>query len=366
MNFRILHTDGNARVCTLTLERGTLHTPVFMPVGTMGAVKAMSPNELKDAGAQIILCNTYHLYLRPGEETVAEAGGLHKFINWDRPILTDSGGFQVFSLSPLRKISEEGVTFKSHINGSTHFIGPQRAMEIQRALGSDIVMAFDECTPYPSTYEYTLKSLNLTTTWAKTCLLNSSKTQTLFAIVQGGTYKDLRIESAKQLIDLNFEGYAVGGVSVGEPKEIMHEIIRYIPSELPKDKPRYLMGVGFPEDILEAVEAGFDMFDCVIPTRTARHGTLLTSAGRVIIGNSRFRRDHTPLDLECGCYTCQNFTKSYLNHLYKAGEILGIRLNTIHNLYFYLDFMKKIRAAIEQDRFISFKKDWLSNSYTPH
>ncbi|KWT82092.1 tRNA guanosine(34) transglycosylase Tgt [Candidatus Magnetominusculus xianensis] len=360
MDFRVLHTDGNARTGRLALARGTLSTPVFMPVGTMGAVKAISPHELLDVGAEIILCNTYHMYLRPGQETVAEAGGLHKFINWDRPILTDSGGFQVYSLSPLRKISEDGVTFRSHIDGSAHFIGPRESMEIQRALGSDIVMAFDECTPYPSTYDYTLKSLELTTRWAEICLKNVEKPQTLFAIVQGGVFKDLRLQSARQLKDMNFDGYAVGGVSVGEPKEIMHEIIGYMAAELPSDKPRYLMGVGFPEDILAAVEAGFDMFDCVIPTRTARHGTLLTTHGRIIIGNSRFRRDHTPLDSDCGCYTCLNFTRSYLNHLYKAGEILGIRLNTIHNLYFYLDLMKKIRAAIEQDRFSSFKMDWLS------
>ncbi|MBF0516945.1 MAG: tRNA guanosine(34) transglycosylase Tgt [Nitrospirae bacterium] len=362
MNFTISHIDGNARTGSIALSRGTISTPVFMPVGTMGAVKAMSPHELLDIGAEIILCNTYHMYLRPGQQIVAEAGGLHKFINWHRPILTDSGGFQVYSLSPLRKITQEGVTFRSHINGSTHFIGPLESMEIQAALGSDIIMAFDECTPYPSSYEYTLKSLELTTRWAETCQKISTANQTLFAIVQGGVFKDLRLESARQLIDLNFEGYAVGGVSVGEPKEMMHEIIAYMASELPPDKPRYLMGVGFPEDILAAVEAGFDMFDCVIPTRTARHGTLLTTHGRIIIGNSRFRVDHTPLDPQCGCYTCQNFTRSYLNHLYKAGEILGIRLNTIHNLYFYLDFMKKIRTAIEEDRFNSFKKAWLTAS----
>jgi queuine tRNA-ribosyltransferase len=326
----------------------------------MGAVKAMTPHELREAGAEIILCNTYHLYLRPGERIVAEAGGLHKFIGWDGPILTDSGGFQVYSLSPLRKIAEDGVTFKSHIDGSSHFIGPREAIEIQRALGSDIVMAFDECTPYPASYEYTLNSLELTTKWAETCLKTAAGPQTLFAIIQGGVYKDLRRQSAAQLRDLNFEGYALGGVSVGEPKALMHEIIAYMAAELPADKPRYLMGVGFPEDILEAVEAGFDMFDCVIPTRTARHGTLLTTHGRVIIRNSRFKCDHTPLDPECGCYTCRNFTRSYLNHLFRAHEILGIRLNTIHNLYFYFDFMKKIRAAIEQGRFDSFKKDWLS------
>ncbi|MBF0457820.1 MAG: tRNA guanosine(34) transglycosylase Tgt [Nitrospirae bacterium] len=366
MNFTISHKDGDARTCKLVLPRGTLNTPVFMPVGTMGAVKAMSPHELYEIGAEIILCNTYHMYLRPGEGTVAEAGGLHKFINWDLPILTDSGGFQVYSLSPLRKISEEGVTFRSHIDGSTHFIGPRESIEIQRALGSDIVMAFDECTPYPSSYEYTLKSLELTTKWAKTCLKYAEKPQTLFAIIQGGTYKDLRLQSAQQLRELNFEGYAVGGVSVGEPKETMHEIISYMASELPADKPHYLMGVGFPEDILAAVEAGFDMFDCVIPTRTARHGTLLTSNGRVAIRNSQFRHDHTPLDPECGCYTCRNFTRSYLNHLFRAHEILGIRLNTIHNLYFYIDFMKKIRAAIEKDSFISFKRNWLSNYLKIH
>ncbi|MBF0320791.1 MAG: tRNA guanosine(34) transglycosylase Tgt [Nitrospirae bacterium] len=360
MIFTIMHKDENARTGRLAFERGTLHTPIFMPVGTMGAVKAMSPQELREIGAEIILCNTYHLYLRPGESVVAEAGGLHKFIGWDRPILTDSGGFQVYSLSKLRKISEDGVIFKSHIDGSTHFIGPRESIEIQRALGADIVMAFDECTPYPSSYDYTLKSLELTTKWAETCLKTAVKPQTLFAIVQGGTYKDLRMQSAAQLRDLNFDGYALGGVSVGEPKDIMHEIISYMASELPADKPRYLMGVGFPEDILEAVEAGFDMFDCVIPTRTARHGTLLTTNGRIIIRNSRFKCDHTPLDPDCGCYTCQNFTKSYLNHLDRAHEILGIRLNTIHNLYFYLDFMKKIRAAIEQDRFNSFKNDWLT------
>jgi queuine tRNA-ribosyltransferase len=342
-------------------DRGVVDTPAFMPVGTQGTVKAMTPAELRLSGAGIILCNTYHMYLRPGSDVVKEAGGLHAFTGWDGPILTDSGGFQIFSLSALRKIEPQGVHFKSYLDGSMHFIGPVRAMEIQRDLGADIVMTFDECTPYPCTREYAEKSLALTTDWAGKCRAVDIGAQSLFGIVQGGVFLDLRSRSAGEITNIDFEGFAVGGVSVGEPIELMYEIINHTAPLLPYEKPRYLMGVGFPEDIFTAVAAGFDMFDCVIPTRTARHGTLLTSGGRIAIRNSAFRRDFTPLDPDCTCYTCQNFTRAYLNHLQRCGEILAVRLNTIHNLHFYFDLMRKIREAIADGRFDQFRKTWLEN-----
>ncbi len=359
MKFMALHNDGAARTGLIELERGTIHTPVFMPVGTQGAVKAVSPEELRGIGAEIILCNTYHLYLRPGHDVIKELGGLHEFITWDMPIITDSGGFQVYSLSPLRRIEEKGVHFKSHMDGSMHFIGPYESTEIQKSLGADIIMAFDECTSYPSTYEYTLKSLKLTTKWAKQCKELHANNQALFGITQGGIYKDLRIKSAEEIIRIGFDGYAVGGVSVGEPKEIMHDIIRYTAPLLPYDKPRYLMGIGDLMDILEAVEAGFDMFDCVIPTRNARNGTLFTSRGKLNIKREAFKRDSSPIDPDCDCYTCKNFSKAYLRHLYHSREILSMRLNTIHNLYFYFNFFRKMRNAIHQNKFREFKKDWL-------
>lgn len=358
MDFGITLTDGNARRGILTTQRGVINTPAFMPVGTLGTVKAMSPDEMEQIGAEIILGNTYHLYLRPGTDVIGQLGGLHRFMNWGRPILTDSGGFQVFSLSPLRKIREDGVEFRSHIDGSLHFIGPAEAMKIQGVLGSDIAMAFDECIPYPADYDYALKSVELTTVWAGKCKENRNAGQALFGIVQGGMYKDLREKSLKDLLDIGFDGYAVGGVSVGEPKEEMHEIIRFTAPLLPSDRPRYLMGIGDFVDMLSAVEAGFDMFDCIMPTRNARNGTLFTSVGRISIKREEFKYDRGPLDPNCGCYTCRNFSRGYLRHLFLSREILSMRLNTMHNLYFYLDFFRKMRASIEEGTFGRFKKTW--------
>jgi len=345
-----------------------------MPVGTNATVKAMSQDELKGLGAEIILSNTYHLYLRPGHEIIRQIGGLHRFMNWQGPILTDSGGFQVFSLSPLRKITDEGVEFRSHLDGSTHFLTPELVMEIQSALGSDIAMAFDECTPYPATREYALKSLQLTTKWAKRCkeslelrvksqeglITHNSKliTHSLFGIVQGGVYVDLRKQSAEELIEMDFDGYAIGGLSVGEPKALMYEMINYTTPILPRDKPRYLMGIGDLLDVLEAVSAGIDMFDCVMPTRNARNGTLFTSSGRISIKREEFKKDPNPLDPNCGCYTCRNYSRAYLRHLFMNKEILSMRLNTLHNLYFYLDFFRKMREAIESVEFEKFRNEW--------
>jgi len=377
MDFKVLSVDEHTRLGVITTRRGSINTPAFMPVGTQATVKAMSPDELKEIGSEIILCNTYHLYLRPGHKTISSLGGLHKFMNWDKPILTDSGGFQVFSLSALRSINEKGVHFKSHLDGSMHFIGPDEAMEIQADLGSDICMAFDECTPYPASYEYAGKSLELTTKWARRCkefgIRNAEfgihdsairnpqsaiSNQALFGIIQGGVYKDLRKRSLEELVEIGFDGYAAGGLSVGEPKEEMHEIINFIAPLMPKGKPRYLMGIGDLKDMLAAVEAGFDMFDCVMPTRNARNGTLFTSAGRVSIKRTEYKADNEPLDSACGCYTCRNFSRAYLRHLFLAKEILSMRLNTIHNLYFYIDFFKKMREAINKGQFKEFKARW--------
>jgi queuine tRNA-ribosyltransferase len=317
----------------------------------------MTVEEMKEIGAEILLSNTYHLYLRPGHNVIKNLGGLNKFMKWDKPILTDSGGFQVFSLSPLRKISEEGVEFRSHLDGSTHFFTPELAMEIQAALGSDIAMAFDECTPYPATREYTRKSLELTTRWAKRCLEAKAEGQTLFAIVQGGVYKDLRKQSADELIEMDFDGYAIGGLSVGEPKEIMYEMVNYTTPLLPEDKTRYLMGIGDLNDVLEAVSAGIDMFDCVMPTRNARNGTMFTSQGRISIKREEFKEDTKPLDPECGCYTCRNYSRAYLRHLFMSREILSMRLNTYHNLHFYLEFFRKMREAISKEEFEKFRRE---------
>ncbi|MBI4682404.1 MAG: tRNA guanosine(34) transglycosylase Tgt [Nitrospirae bacterium] len=319
--FRITKTDNNARLGQIHTPRGIINTPAFMPVGTNAAVKAMSPNEMKELGAEILLSNTYHLYLRPGHEIIKEVGGLHKFMKWDGPILTDSGGFQVFSLSPLRKIKNDGVEFRSHIDGSLHFLTPELVMEIQAALGSDIAMVFDECTPYPATREYALNSLKLTTEWGKRCLKAKNENQALFGIVQGGVYKDLRKQSAEELINIGFDGYALGGLSVGEPKESMYEMINYATPLLPEDKPHYLMGIGDLLDVLEAVSAGIDMFDCVMPTRNARNGTLFTSRGRISIKREEFKKDPEPLDPNCGCYTCKNYSRAYLRHLFMSREI---------------------------------------------
>ena len=361
MKFSILNSDNKARRGVIETERGSIQTPAFMPVGTQGTVKAMSPEELKEMGAEIILSNTYHLYLRPGHEIIHRLGGLHKFINWERPILTDSGGFQVYSLSSLRKIREAGVEFRSHLDGSLHFLSPEKAMEIQAMLGSDIVMAFDECTPYPAEYEYAVKSLELTTKWARRCKefsIQHSPVQSLFGIIQGGMYKDLRKRSLEDLMEIGFDGYAAGGLSVGEPKEEMHETIEFIGALMPAEKPRYLMGVGDLSDVMTAVENGFDMFDCVMPTRNARNGTLFTSRGRISIKRTEFKADPAPLDPDCGCYTCRNYSRAYLRHLFLAKEILSMRLNTIHNLYFYLDFFGKMRDAINSGTFKQFKKYW--------
>lgn len=355
--------SGKARLGKLDTRRGTVNTPAFMPVGTQATVKAMSPEELRDAGAEIILANTYHLYLRPGHETIRRLGGIHGFMNWGGPVLTDSGGFQVFSLSALRKISEEGVEFRSHLDGAMHFLTPALAIEIQHALGADILMAFDECTPYPSTREYTEKSLVLTTRWARQCKevhehasADGAQKPLLFGIAQGGMYPDLRERSIAEIAEMGFDGYAVGGLSVGEPKETMYEIIECTGPKLPEEKPRYLMGIGDLGDVLEAVGAGFDMFDCVMPTRNARNGTLFTSQGRVSIKRTEYKDDPGPLDPECGCYTCRNYSRGYLRHLYMAREILSMRLNTIHNLHFYLEFFGKMREAIKEDRFKEFRE----------
>ena len=331
-----------------------------MPVGTAGTVKAMKPEEVRDMGAQIILGNTYHLYLRPGHEVVKAAGGLHKFMNWERAILTDSGGFQVFSLGAMRKISEEGVEFRSHIDGSKHMLSPEKSMEIQNALGSDIMMAFDECAPYPADRNYVKNSLERTTRWLKRCkeYHKNTEQQSLFGIMQGGMYKDLRKQSAEEIVELDLPGYAIGDLSVGEPKEIMYEVMDDCVDYLPADKPRYLMGVGSPDCLFEGVERGIDMFDCVLPTRIARHGMAMTSQGRVNIKNARYERDFTPLDPNCDCYTCRNYSKAYLRHLFKSDEILSSMLMTTHNLHFLVNTMAGIRKAIEEDRFLEYKKEF--------
>lgn len=362
VTYELIKTDSRtkARRGRVTTPHGVIETPVFMPVGTAATVKAMRPEEIKEMGAEIILSNTYHLYLRPGHEVVKAAGGLHKFMNWDRPILTDSGGFQVFSLGAMRKIREEGVEFRSHIDGSKHMLSPEKSMEVQNALGSDIIMAFDECAPYPADRKYVKDSLERTTRWLKRCkeYHKNTEMQSLFGIMQGGMYKDLRRESAEQIVDLDLPGYAIGGLSVGEPKEIMYDIMDDCVDYLPKDKPRYLMGVGSPDCLFEGVERGIDMFDCVLPTRIARHGMAMTSQGRVNIKNAKYERDFSPLDPECDCYTCRNYSKAYLRHLFKADEILSSMLMTTHNLHFLVNTMKNIRKSIEEDRFLEYKKEF--------
>ena len=362
ITYELLHVDKNsgARRGVVHTPHGDIQTPIFMPVGTLATVKAMSPEELKnDVKAQIILSNTYHLYLRPGHDLVKEAGGLHKFMNWDRPILTDSGGFQVFSLSGLRKITEEGVKFNSHLDGSKHMFTPEKVMEIEEALGADIIMAFDECCPYPSDYEYTKNSMERTTRWAKRCKdAHTTENQGLFGIIQGGFYKDLRKKSAEDLIKLDFPGYAIGGISVGEPKKEFLDILRYTTPLMPKDKPRYLMGVGTPDYLIEAALSGIDMCDCVLPTRLARHGTALTSKGKLVIRNQNFARDWNKLDDECDCYTCRNYTRAYLRHLIKTNEILGMRLLSLHNLRFLTKLMERVRIEIEHDNLLAFRDEF--------
>jgi queuine tRNA-ribosyltransferase len=350
-----------ARLGRLHTPHGVIDTPVFMPVGTQATVKAMTPEELKEIDAQIILSNTYHLYLRPGAELICDAGGLHQFMNWDKPILTDSGGFQVFSLGPLRKISEDGVTFKSHIDGSTHFMSPERAIEAQNLLGSDIIMAFDECAPYPCEREYTVAALERTTRWAERCIkAHKRKDQALFGIVQGGMFADLRKRSVRELVALDFPGYGIGGLSVGEPKPMMYEMLDCTVPLLPVAKPRYLMGVGSPDCLIEGVMRGVDMFDCVLPTRIARNGTVMTSIGRIVLKNADNTRDFRPLDEECSCYTCRNYSRAYIRHLFKAEEILGLRLTTIHNLHFLLNLMKRVRRAISDNRLPEFRNEFFA------
>ena len=352
-----------ARTGTIETNHGVIKTPVFMPVGTRATVKAMNNDELKSIGSQIILSNTYHLYLKPGQEIIRKADGLHKFMNWDRPILTDSGGFQVFSLSKTRKITEEGVQFRSHIDGSKHFISPEKSMEIQNDLGSDIIMAFDECVPYPASYEYTEDSMKRTLRWLKRCKdyhKNTDK-QNLFGIIQGGMYKDLREYSAKNTIDFDLPGYAIGGLSVGEPRDLMIDLLDFTTDFMPENKPRYLMGVGTPDYLFEAVEHGVDMCDCVLPTRIARNGTALTSKGKLVVKNAKYKDDFSPLDDNCDCYACKNHTRAYIRHLLNVDEILGARLLSIHNLRFLIKLMENIRKSIEEDRYLEFKDEFYRN-----
>lgn len=353
-------THSAARLGKMTTAHGVVDTPAFMPVGTQATVKSLTPEQIRACGAQIILGNTYHLYLRPGHETIKKMGGLHTFMNWPGPILTDSGGFQVYSLGKLRKITDDGVIFQSHIDGSKHLLTPKKALEIQEALGSDIMMCLDECTPYPATYARTQKSLALTTQWAKLCKeAKTASSQALFGIVQGGTYLDLRRQAVEEILPLDFDGYALGGVSVGEPKEIMYAIAEAVTPLLPEDKPRYLMGVGTPQDIVYGVSCGIDMFDCVMPTRSARHGLLFTNSEKIVIKNARFREDDAPIDETCDCYTCRNFSRAYLRHLYIAGEILAMVLNTIHNVHYYMRLLEQIRAALENDSFTQFQNTFM-------
>ncbi|HID69452.1 MAG TPA: tRNA guanosine(34) transglycosylase Tgt [Desulfobacterales bacterium] len=352
-------TDCAARRGEVKTLHGTFQTPIFMPVGTQATVKSVTPGNLKEMGAQIILGNTYHLFIRPGHELIRSFGGLHNFMNWDRPILTDSGGFQIFSLKELAKITEEGAAFRSHLDGSKLFLSPEDAVHVQEALGSDIMMCLDTCIPYPATREETVKSTDLTSRWAKRCREAQSETgQLLFGIVQGGMHPDLRQAHAEALIDIGFDGYAIGGLSVGEDKSMMQDMTEATIPHLPEDFSRYLMGVGTPEDLVEGVYRGVDMFDCVMPTRNARNGTMFTSKGKVVIKNARYREDKEPLDPNCDCYTCRNYSRAYLRHLFQSREILSYHLNTIHNLHYYLHLMARIRKAIENDNFTAFRNDF--------
>ena len=387
-NFKFIRKDlhSNARLGKITTPHGQVNTPVFMPVGTQATVKAMTPEELKDIGVEILLSNTYHLYLRPGHELIKNMGGLHKFMHWDRPILTDSGGYQIFSHCELRTIKEEGAYFQSHLDGSRHFLSPEKAVEIQESLGADIIMCLDECPPYPATRDYTISSMELTHRWARRCKeyhktekrrnreteikkseglgfspispFSHSPIQALFGIIQGGMFKDLRKQSAEEITKIGFDGYAIGGLSVGEDKILMYEMVDATVPFLPDDKPRYLMGVGTPEDLVECVERGVDMFDCVMPTRNARNGTLFTKYGKLGIRNAQYANDPNPVEDGCGCYACRNYSRAYLRHLFAASEILAARLGTIHNLYYYINLMQDIRKAIEEDRLQEFKTEF--------
>ena len=355
-HFKVHATEGDARSATLQTSHGPIETPVFMAVGTRATVKAMTSEDLQDAGCQVVLGNTYHLHLRPGEKTIAKMGGLHKFMNWHGPILTDSGGFQVFSLSSLRKMTEQGVEFRSHLDGTKCFISPEKSMEIQMDLGSDIIMAFDECLPYPATREQTIKSMDMTHRW----LIRSKDAMTrrkshLFGIVQGGLDLDLRMRSLEQITSVDLPGYALGGLSVGEPIEMMHKLVAQVAKHLPANKPRYLMGVGTPLDLILAIDAGIDMFDCVMPTRTARNGTIFTWQGRVSIKRVEYKEDPSPLDPECDCFTCKNYSKAYLRHLFMSGELTSAHLNTVHNLHFYFSLMTKAREAIRAGEWAKFR-----------
>jgi queuine tRNA-ribosyltransferase len=360
--------SGPARTGVLQTAHGTIETPVFMPVGTLASVKSLTPEELWDAGAQIILANTYHLYLRPGCDVIDGFAGLHRFMHWSGPILTDSGGFQVFSLAKLRQINEQGVTFQSHLDGSTHSLTPEKAVAIQTCLGSDIMMCLDECLPYPATEQQARESLQRTGRWAQRCkqswLAQASAHQSLFGIVQGGMFPDLRDESAQGLIELDLPGYALGGLSVGEPNELMYAVAEAALPILPNAKPKYIMGVGRPEDIVELVARGADMFDCVVPTRNARNGQLFTTAGTINISNARYKEDPEPIQTNCGCYTCCNYSRAYLRHLYHSRELLSYRLNTIHNIHYFTTLMQTIRKAIAEDRFDTFRKDFYDNRLT--
>jgi len=356
--FTLLKKESStkARLGKIETPHGEVNTPVFMPTGTQATVKSLVPERVAELGAEIILSNTYHLYLRPGHKIISDLGGLHKFMNWNRPILTDSGGFQVYSLRTLRKINDEGIMFQSHIDGSRHFMSPEMVMEIQEALGSDIMMCFDECTPYPVDFNYAEKSLELTVKWARRCKDVRKNNHALFGIVQGGIYPELRKRGVEETAGIGFDGYALGGLSVGEPKEAMYEIVEETAPLLPEDKPRYLMGVGTPQDIVECVGCGIDMFDCVMPTRNARNGMLFTNDGKVVIKNARYRNDDSPLDKQCDCYTCKNYSRAYLRHLFIAKEILATVLNTIHNIRYYMNLMERIREAIRSDNYEAFRK----------
>ena len=366
MKFKEIHKDNGskARAGLISTDHGEIETPIFMPVGTQASVKTLSPKELEEVQAKIILGNTYHLYLRPGHELIAEFGGLHRFMSWDKPILTDSGGYQVFSLKELRKIDEDGVSFQSHLDGSYHRFTPQNVLDIQRSLGSDIMMVLDECAPYPSSREYAEKSNQLTLKWAARAreLYETKKplygyNQWLFGIVQGSVYDDLRTISAQELIKMDFPGYAVGGLAVGEPKEDMYRLTDLCTDILPRSKPRYLMGVGMPEDILESIERGIDMFDCVIPTRNARNGTVFSKNGKMVIKAARFKNDQKPIDPDCSCYTCRNFSRGYIRHLLNANEILGLRLATLHNVHFYLWLVRQARENILNNSYVEWKNN---------
>lgn len=360
-SYELIHTcaQSGARLGVLHTPHGDIQTPIYMPVGTAAVVKAMTSREMEEIGTQILLSNTYHLHLRPGEDLVAEAGGLHRFMDWHKPILTDSGGFQVFSLAGIRTIAEEGVTFQSHLDGSRQFIGPETSMDIQQKLGADIAMAFDVCSPYPCDHETARVNMERTHRWAQRCKdYHTREDQALFGIVQGAFYKDLRIESAKTLSDMDFIGYGIGGLSVGEPKPIMYEMLEEMMPYMPAHKPRYLMGVGTPDCLIEGVLRGIDMFDCVLATRIARNGTALTSAGRLVVRNAQYARDFGPIDPECDCYACTHFSRAYVRHLIKAGEITGGRLLSIHNLRFLIRLMERVRQAIAEDRFLDFRKEF--------